>query len=1309
MAKAILGQGFPLVLVGPERGISLIPTGTPLTRLNYFDGKFLRADDLRAEQDYVRQLVEHSNRAGGFGVVHGFEVGLATDGRLRLDSGLAVDPSGRVLLLTKEAHVEVAELIESSSQFAKLSAAGAKAEKKAGFADCELVGVQPPGQVVEDTDLYLLTIGHAEALCGEEDVFGKLCADACSDETERPYRVEGVVLRARPLFLKSPLAEADAFAFDGRHLRSRVASAFFADEDTSVASLISRSGLESAVWCAGAAAAGGNEVAVGVLARSGGTVQFVDLWTARRERDEASPRRSWYGRMDMRPWSAYLAQILQFQCQLRGAFDGEAPGQPAEDPCADAKALLGEASDAMNRVHEIFSRAGAGVAELLPDLLGHGGLSGFSDLKTKLAAAKSSLSSGPSDRVLLNGGIVELPPAGYLPVAPGGLASIDAQVRQLVGEGLDLRFCVVRADYVPHALEEAQHMERISLTQGLDDPGAKPEVDVLVPDGLLEELAEASPGAGYEARVAFFPKGQPGVAELHHGEHLARHEKATPTLLPVEGAARIDADATGAASLYLAGASDPADAADVEKVVDGIAGLTEASDAHLEKLVALRDSTPDADEKELAPNLAPGLFVRVNEVANEARAHFMHLRRHEALAALDGAPDEVVVFQPKPTDQQPSRLTALWTEAGWTRNPFVLQSGDRSSLSLRIAIAMPSAQSTLFDVTLKGDLVVASITRPRPDQAVVRGRMQALLTTRHTAAGQPATPKTKAVGVEVLGRLEGSFASSEGSASLRLVLDDEARTTFDVAARWLGDPQRVDVRLLWARRDQKVELARGSLARSEAVLRADNELHVAALAALDVVAAGLASPQFADANAKLLFPPAKGSTGGVSVRGTRDWVLFHRRRSKQCSIAEAPAVVVAAPPRRYQVYGLRVREAQELVGARVALLEGRIDILTRLGLVPAGQVEFGGGVATLTTSANAARQDWLLTAPGDVLLHGAVANESSAAADGVGLAIARLQRLESTLAPISAPSPNLEEELLPSVPAALAVPGTDGALVLFSLSEPVVDPVEPIEPVEPVTRETCLSVFAAPNADLLKRAMEAVRAGRSETALRLPGVVELGAATFEEGTADFTGDGVAGVLERWKSSFDASAAFGFVASPAGSNATDRQLHRAQAELVGRELGSGQLDQVVSPEETSFPVPCPSFAMFVPGGSAQPTTRTARVVVWTAAGDSRRIVELPRPVGVRFDANNRLIDPLTGSELEILKTHARFVDVELSPDRGATNDDARERLKAFLTSFVPTGLVAGNVDSGTFSLKDDLRRVLAEAGISADDYVWLQKG
>src|SRR2546427_11765709 len=122
-------------------------------------------------------------------------------------------------------------------------------------------------------------------------------------------------------------------------------------------------------------------------------------------------------------------------------------------------------------------------------------------VQNKLAVALRGVVSGPRDRILVNGGMVEIPPAGYLPVEPTSAVPISMQVRQLLGEGLDLRFCVTRPDYIPHALEECQHMDRISLVHGLDHPDDRPAVDILVPDGRIGEDEEVAPGFTFEATL----------------------------------------------------------------------------------------------------------------------------------------------------------------------------------------------------------------------------------------------------------------------------------------------------------------------------------------------------------------------------------------------------------------------------------------------------------------------------------------------------------------------------------------------------------------------------------------------------------------------------------------------------------------------------------------------------------------------------------------------------------------------------------------------------------------------------------------
>src|SRR4051812_18242652 len=105
-----------MVLVNHQNGVTIIPHPTPLTRLHYFDGKFLKAADLDKEQTYLRRLVELSNQAGGSGVAHGYNLSLAGGDALNLGPGLAIDPEGRVLLLPEAFQVGVQDLLDRSSQ-----------------------------------------------------------------------------------------------------------------------------------------------------------------------------------------------------------------------------------------------------------------------------------------------------------------------------------------------------------------------------------------------------------------------------------------------------------------------------------------------------------------------------------------------------------------------------------------------------------------------------------------------------------------------------------------------------------------------------------------------------------------------------------------------------------------------------------------------------------------------------------------------------------------------------------------------------------------------------------------------------------------------------------------------------------------------------------------------------------------------------------------------------------------------------------------------------------------------------------------
>jgi len=414
------------------------------------------------------------------------------------------------------------------------------------FGDCEITSETPPVNTTQPNSLYVIMISAAEALCGEEDVYGKLCEEACATSTDRPFAVEGLIVRAIPLVLKTLPPNSKSAPPSQMNYRSRVASAYFEDERNVVASLISAEGLKQATWCLGADAGTDGGVPIGVIARAGSATVFLDAWIARRELIDTPARRYWQWRMMMRPWDVFLAQILQFQCQLRDLYRNLPDPGVQVNPCGGAADVINEAATAIAELRTYYEATTARFVEINRELIPFaGGATRLSDLNLKLETIQKALSALPADRWLINGGILELPSAGYLPVVPGVETTINQQVRLLMGEGVDLRFCVVRPDYVAHALEEAQHMERISLIEGLDDQKKKPQVDILVPNGEILDQKQLSPGRGFQASVDV----SAGLfLEAHGAASFARSQFQSLNFL---GAARLDMLPSGGGAVYL--------------------------------------------------------------------------------------------------------------------------------------------------------------------------------------------------------------------------------------------------------------------------------------------------------------------------------------------------------------------------------------------------------------------------------------------------------------------------------------------------------------------------------------------------------------------------------------------------------------------------------------------------------------------------------------------------------------------------------------------------------------------------------------
>jgi hypothetical protein len=367
--------------------------------------------------------------------------------------------------------------------------------------------------VTESTGLnvYEITVGPVEGLCGNEAVYGKLCESACVSSSQHPYWREGVVLRLRPISLKLPTSTA--VALSNTHLRNRVASAYFAAEPWLTPAALSAAGLASGLWCNPASLYGRDEVVIGLLVRDAGVNRVIDAWSGRRERMDTQARGYWQGRMAMRSWNVFVAQILQFQCQLAGLFDGTGGVIQPPDDCEQLRQLLDKTRKDIEALHKKYSE---GTQKILKQF-GEKALkkdaqnvtaqvkasyAELYDISEQLTKAELGQGALPANRLLLNAGFLELPPAGYLPVVPGK-QSLQEQLSRIFGEGVALHYHAVRHDEIAHLVEEAQHMERISLTRGLDDARFIEHVEIFVPDGEAVGMQQAAPGEWWQVEMSF--------------------------------------------------------------------------------------------------------------------------------------------------------------------------------------------------------------------------------------------------------------------------------------------------------------------------------------------------------------------------------------------------------------------------------------------------------------------------------------------------------------------------------------------------------------------------------------------------------------------------------------------------------------------------------------------------------------------------------------------------------------------------------------------------------------------------------------
>lgn len=422
----------------------------PIVRLHAADGLFLRAEHLEAMQDYAYALSTAVGVAVGTGVVYGFEFGLQDDALIATE-GLALTSTGQPLQSNATLTLPL---------------------------DTEHL------PTLGQDEFWLVVIEPATEASGSENAYGTVCADPCEGiGSIKPWLTSLVTMRLIVATIPG------LSTIDPHKRRSWLASQYFEQERRAANPWVvpRKAGdgvppLLSFPWAQGGIPPDPKAVPIGVLQKIDGNF-VLDTWTARREVSGPPGVVRWAGHLAMRPWSVFMAQVLQFQDQLRGS--GIQPGTITKELLVDPREQIWK---------QFFASH--------PTTSSVGRLHAIQELATQLEAAPEPYLLQEEGTTLPALGFDELPPAGYLaPILDGdaGLAQVD---RLFAGTAVKLRFCDVRADYVAGAVQAAQHLDRIPL-----DPQSfpRPEVDILVPSVSADLASLKTDSYGWVAFVRHSP------------------------------------------------------------------------------------------------------------------------------------------------------------------------------------------------------------------------------------------------------------------------------------------------------------------------------------------------------------------------------------------------------------------------------------------------------------------------------------------------------------------------------------------------------------------------------------------------------------------------------------------------------------------------------------------------------------------------------------------------------------------------------------------------------------------------------------
>jgi hypothetical protein len=468
-------------------------------------------------------------------------------------------------------------------------------------------------------------------------------------------------------------------------------------------------------------------------------------------------------------------------------------------------------------------------------------------------------------------------------------------------------------------------MERIPLLPGLVDEAQKPRVDVLVPNGTPLGAQLKVKGVGWDTTVGptTAPASSPKLKGVSRTEHVEE----------------------GGGKLHFAGSLDLD--IDLEEDVEIPAGDDDATGG----------GSSDAGGTETDPTAARDDGRSLEIKAQAVPKRFVPHRA--ALQAWFDASSAEDVFARAAGGFVPIR-SELYVAA--TIGPLSAAIGAKLYGDLEIVTTVPlgtTARQVQVNFTGTAELIIPG----GPDfPSLAISDLGLLLTLSRTGAGarrleievvppeQQHVTLPERVGMRIEWSGDPMIAEiSTGSLGEIELPDDDALRSLAAKSSFL---RRVDVAGLRSRAATALDLGERItfvVAREDAaVLLRGDARRAKAESAIHRIGCLLWDDAFAAAATAKLFPEPVLTEEGHPILPTLDWVLFHRRRDKDCG----PAPVVTPPPPPpppaatacHEVFRLDDPAAIEQVQAFIQ--EGALDQARRL-LTPLGTVTFNEGSSTV--------------------------------------------------------------------------------------------------------------------------------------------------------------------------------------------------------------------------------------------------------------------------------------------------------------------------------------------------------------------------